>query len=31
MTKDSATGLEIEEGDAVAAVIKPTEVMIRKD
>jgi molybdopterin-binding protein len=31
ITKDSATALEIKEGDAVTAVIKATEVMIGKD
>lgn len=31
ITKDSATALEISEGDAVTAVIKATEVMIGKD
>lgn len=31
ITKDSATALEIKEGDAVTAVIKATEVMIGKE
>jgi molybdopterin-binding protein len=31
ITKDSATELELAEGDAVVAVIKATEVMIAKD
>jgi molybdopterin-binding protein len=31
ITKDSATALEISEGDAVTAVIKATEAMIGKD
>jgi molybdopterin-binding protein len=31
ITKDSATELNLAEGDAVMAVIKSTEVMIGKD
>jgi molybdate transport system regulatory protein len=31
ITKDSAEGLELAEGDAVKAIIKSTEVMIAKD
>ena len=31
ITKDSAEGLELAEGDAVTAIIKSTEVMIGKD
>jgi molybdopterin-binding protein len=31
ITKDSATALELKEGDAVTAVVKATEVMIGKD
>jgi len=31
ITKDSAEGLDLKEGDAVKAVIKATEVMIGKD
>jgi molybdopterin-binding protein len=31
ITKDSAEGLNLAEGDAVTAVIKATEVMIGKD
>jgi molybdate transport system regulatory protein len=31
ITKDSAEGLELAEGDVVFAVIKSTEVMIGKD
>jgi molybdopterin-binding protein len=31
ITKDSAEGLSLAEGDAVTAVIKATEVMIGKD
>jgi molybdate transport system regulatory protein len=31
ITKDSAEGLELTEGDAVKAVIKSTEVMVAKD
>jgi molybdopterin-binding protein len=31
ITKDSAEGLELAEGDAVTAVIKSTEVMIAKE
>jgi molybdopterin-binding protein len=31
ITKDSAKGLELAEGDVVTAVIKATEVMIGKD
>jgi molybdate transport system regulatory protein len=31
ITKDSAEGLELAEGDAVKAIIKSTEVMIGKD
>ena len=31
ITKDSATELNLTEGDAVTAVIKSTEVMIGKD
>jgi molybdopterin-binding protein len=31
ITKDSATALDITEGDAVTAVIKATEVMIGKE
>jgi molybdate transport system regulatory protein len=31
ITKDSAEGLELAEGDAVTAIIKSTEVMIAKD
>jgi molybdopterin-binding protein len=31
ITKDSATALDIKEGDTVTAVIKATEVMIGKD
>jgi molybdopterin-binding protein len=31
ITKDSATALDVNEGDAVTAVIKATDVMIGKD
>jgi molybdate transport system regulatory protein len=31
ITKDSAEGLELAEGDAVKAIIKSTEVMVGKD
>jgi molybdopterin-binding protein len=31
ITKDSAVGLELAEGDAVTAVIKSTEVMVGKE
>jgi molybdate transport system regulatory protein len=31
ITKDSAEGLELAEGDAVKAVVKSTEVMVAKD
>ena len=31
ITKDSAQGLDLTEGDAVTAVIKSTEVMVAKD
>ncbi len=31
ITKDSAEGLDLVEGDAVKAVIKSTEVMVAKD
>jgi molybdate transport system regulatory protein len=31
ITKDSAQGLGLAEGDAVTAVIKATEVMVGKD
>jgi molybdate transport system regulatory protein len=31
ITRDSAEGLELAEGDAVTAIIKSTEVMIGKD
>jgi molybdate transport system regulatory protein len=31
ITKDSAEGLELKEGDAVKAVIKSTEVMVAKE
>jgi molybdate transport system regulatory protein len=31
ITKDSAEGLELAEGDEVLAVIKSTEVMVAKD
>ena len=31
ITRDSAEGLELKEGEAVLAVIKATEVMIAKD
>jgi molybdopterin-binding protein len=31
ITKDSAEGLELAEGDSVLAVIKATEVMVAKE
>jgi molybdopterin-binding protein len=31
ITKDSAEGLELAEGDAVTAIIKSTEVMVGKE
>jgi len=31
ITKDSAEGLELKEGDSVTAVIKATEVMVAKE
>jgi molybdopterin-binding protein len=31
ITKDSAEGLDLAEGDAVTAIIKSTEVMVGKD
>jgi molybdate transport system regulatory protein len=31
ITKDSADGLDLKEGDVVQAVIKATEVMVAKD
>jgi molybdopterin-binding protein len=31
ITKDSAQGLELAQGDAITAVIKSTDVMIAKD
>ncbi len=31
ITKDSAQGLDLAEGDAVTAVIKSTEVMVGKE
>ena len=31
ITKDSALGLELAEGDTVIAIVKATEVMIGKD